>query len=495
MPKRFLANLGFLLQISGLLTLLPIGVGLYYDKSEAVISLFLTCVAFLGSGFLLNALCEKKDLDFKGSNFLFLGTFIVLPLIGAIPYLYLDPFQSATIADKFTNGFFESVSGFTTTGFSFISNPELLPVSLRIYRSLTELMGGVSIVFLLLGFLQSRKSLNTLSNSVGIDNINGNLKKTYLAVFTLYGGCILAFIGIFYALGFTNVFNTGTFIVDTLTGGFSAPELEFQQYMSLAPKIFTIVLMLFGALNFGFIYSLVTRKLKKDTTIEAATFFLIIALGTVSVSVAANINVFDSFFHVVSMSTSVGYNYLPMSSFGETGLSILILVMLIGGCAFSMAGGIRVSRIISFAKTTKESIINLLVREHAIVKPTKHADANESLNNISASVSILLFLATLIIFTIIFTTIGVSFTDALFEMGSALTTNGISMGATTLTMPIGYKWLIIAAMTIGRVEILSILLALFSIRKKLPVLFVPIHFKSTLLKPRKGLSAEKKCSK
>ena len=70
------------------------------------------------------------------------------------------------------------------------------------------------------------------------------------------------------------------------------------------------------------------------------------------------------------------------------------------------------------------------------------------------------------IFAVIFTTIGVSFTDALFEVGSALTTNGISMGATNVLMPIGYKWLMIAAMTIGRVEILSILIALSTYKLK-----------------------------
>ena len=72
----------------------------------------------------------------------------------------------------------------------------------------------------------------------------------------------------------------------------------------------------------------------------------------------------------------------------------------------------------------------------------------------------------LVIFTVVFTTIGVSFTDALFEVGSALTTNGISMGATTILMPVGYKWLMITAMTIGRVEILSILIAISAYKSK-----------------------------
>jgi trk system potassium uptake protein TrkH len=70
------------------------------------------------------------------------------------------------------------------------------------------------------------------------------------------------------------------------------------------------------------------------------------------------------------------------------------------------------------------------------------------------------------LFSVIFTTIGVSFTDALFEVGSALTTNGISMGATTVSMPMAYKWLMITAMTIGRIEIMSVLIALSPYKTK-----------------------------
>lgn len=96
----------------------------------------------------MNVLCERKDLDFKSASILFLAAFIVMPMIGAIPYVYSDPFNSPNVVERFTNGYFESISGFTTTGFSFVQNSELLPKSLLVYRSLTELMGGVGIVFL-----------------------------------------------------------------------------------------------------------------------------------------------------------------------------------------------------------------------------------------------------------------------------------------------------------------------------------------------------------
>jgi trk system potassium uptake protein TrkH len=438
---------------------------LYFEETQTVVSLFLACVTFLGCGFLLNALCERKDLDFKSSNVLFLAAFIVLPLIGAVPYFYNDPFNSVNAFERFTNGFFESVSGFTTTGFSFIANTETLPNSLLVYISLTELMGGVGIVFLLLAFFQSKKkSLDTFGSSIGVDNVNGNLKRTFLSVFAIYGIYIVIFTAIFYALGFRTLISTGTFMIDVITGGFQPSSQLFQPYLSLAPKILMVVLMILGSLNFAFNYHLFTRKFRKVFSWEIVLFLLIIALGTISVSLLGNIDVVDSLFHVVSMSSSSGFSFIPLASFSSTVISILIVLMLIGGCAFSMAGGIRVSRLLSFAKSIKESIKGVLIKEDVLTETRETVNSNGGLEHFSASVAILLFTVVLVVFSVIFTTVGVSFTDALFEVGSALTTNGISMGATTVLMPVGYKWLMITAMTLGRVEILSILIAISAYR-------------------------------
>lgn len=462
---------GFLLQIAGLLTILPIGVGLYFDETQTVVSLFIACVAFLGCGFLLNALCERKDLDFKSSNVLFLASFIVIPLIGALPFIYSDPFGSANVFERFTNGIFESVSGFTTTGFSFVTNPDVLPKSLLIYRSITELMGGVGIVFLLVAFFQSKKkSMESYSNSIGVDNVNGDLKKTFLSVFAIYGGYIIAFTAIFFALGFTNLIGTGTFMIDTITGGFSPSEQQFQQYLSFTPKILLTLLMLLGSLNFAFSYHLFMRKPRKAISWEIGVFLLIILLGTVSFAWLGNFNAVDLLFHVVSMSSSTGFSFIPLASLSSTLMSILIVLMLIGGCTFSMAGGIRVSRLVAFAKSVKESIKSVLIKEHVIPAEEQHLgmenNSNGNAEHLSAPVIIILFALVLVVFAVIFTTLGVSFTDALFEVGSALTTNGISMGYTNVLMPMGYKWLMIAAMTIGRVEILSIFIALSAYKRR-----------------------------
>jgi len=229
MYRHVFANLGFLLQIAGSITIFPILVGLYINEGPTLVSLFLACLSFLICGFLMNALCERKDLDFKSSCVLILLAFLVMPLIGAIPYVYDDPFNSPNPIDRFTNAYFESVSGFTTTGFSFISKSDALPKSFLIYRSMTELMGGVGLVFLLLAFFHSRVSLNSLSNALGIENIEENLKRIFFSVFLIYSIYIIAFTIIFYIFGFQDIIKTGSFVTDTITGGYQPSLEQFQQ--------------------------------------------------------------------------------------------------------------------------------------------------------------------------------------------------------------------------------------------------------------------------
>lgn len=464
MYKHILANLGFLLQIAGLLAVLPIFIGLYLGETQTLIPLFLTSVCFLACGFLLNATSERKDLNFKSSCVLILLAFMIMPLIGAIPYIYSDPFNSPDYFSRFTNGYFESVSGFTTTGFSFVSNTETLSKSFLVYRSLTELMGGVGIVFLLLAFFHSRKSLNSLGNAMGIEDGGRAPKKMFFSVFFVYSIYIVAFIIIFYALGFQDIIKTGCFVIDTITGGFQPPVGQFQQYLATPTRICIIVLMFVGSVNFTFNYHLFTLKPRKAVTKEILLYLALIIAGTALIFSLTGKGVLDSLFHVVSMSSSTGYDYINIPMFNETVRSVFILFIILGGCSFSMAGGIRMSRIISFFGSVKESVLGILTKERVIQEKSK-STFSYSTEYVSASVAIGLFAATLFILSIAFSTIGISFTDALFEVSSALTTNGISMGATTVLMPLAHKWLLTAAMVIGRIEIIPILIALTAHRK------------------------------
>jgi trk system potassium uptake protein TrkH len=334
-------------------------------------------------------------------------------------------------------------------------------------------MGGIGIVFIILAFFQSKKSLLFLGNTIGIENTNGNYKKMFLWVFAIYGLFIVAFTGIYYALGFTDLIKTGTFVIDTLTGGFSPTEQQMAQYVFPASKILMILLMTFGSVNFAFNYNLLTGKFRKMFTKEVMLFIAIIAVASLSIFLLTNLDFIDSLFHVVSMTSATGYYYVDIFSINGAVTAILITLVVIGGCSFSMSGGIRMSRIVTFLESIKSAILLAFVKGSNGEFTVEKEDDLEHQEQFPIVVSILLLIGLIVIFSIIFSTIGISFADSLLEIGSAFSTNGITLGAINVGMPLAYKWLVVAAMTIGRVEILTILLFLIPIvtyRSKTPEL-------------------------
>ncbi len=363
MSKQIAANLGFILQLAGLVNLLPVCVGLLLNEMQTLPALFLVTVVFFALGFLMNSLSERKDLGFLSSIFFITLSFILLALIGAIPYFYVDPFASPSILDRFTNSFFESASGFTTTGFSFIQTPETLPSSLLLYRSTTELMGGVGIVFLLLSFFNSRDSLGRLGDALGIKRLGPNPRTTFLFILMVYGAFIAAATSFFYIMGYRDLVRSGSFAIDMLTGGFAPSPAAFSQYLN-PPALITISLLMFiGSVNFDLLYSFLTRRLAGLDTSEIVTYALVLGGGTVLLMAASGVGVFDSFIHVLSMSSSTGLDYLNLTTMNDTVAGLFILLMLLGGCSFSMAGGIKMDRVVAFARSCKLYVNDALGEE------------------------------------------------------------------------------------------------------------------------------------
>ncbi len=464
MNRKLLANIGFLLQISGLLTLLPIIAGFYFNEIDAVVSVLLTSVAFFGSGFLLNSLCERKDLDFKSACVLMVVAFIIMGLIGSIPYIYLDPFGSPSEIDRFTNGFFESVSGFTTTGFSLIPESTTIPYTLSLFGSVTELIGGVGIVFLLLVFFHKGDSLNSLRNAVGVEELNEDLRKTFLSIFVVYGVYIALFTGIIYLIsGFGSV-RSLTLVIDTLTGGFSPSSSELAA-MDIVIKICLLALMFIGSVNFSFIYRIFTRTLTWGLSREVQLYTVVILASTIVFTLSSGVGLFDSLFHVLSMSSSTGFDYIGIGGLNQVSISILILVGLLGGCGFSMAGGIKMFRLLFFGKSVQNSVVDT-VRDVEYIPEERPIEDNHHVDIASANVSIIIFLFITLGLSVILAMSGATYFDSLFEIGSALSTNGATLGVTSLSLGVGYKFLLIACMLIGRVEIMTVLVAVFTQRER-----------------------------
>jgi len=460
--RAVFANLGFIFQIAGLLILLPILVAFKYNETTAIISFFVTSTVFMGSGFLLNAFCQRKELDFKESCALITLAFVFLGAVGSIPYLWSNPLNLASTSEQITDYYFESVSAFTTTGFSLITNLDALPRSLIIYRGLSQFVGGLGVVFILLAFFYPEKDVLQLSKAMGIGAVE-NLKKSFLAVLLVYTVYAAVFTAALYLLGFKEIVSTISLILGALmTGGLSVIT-DFSRVVNWPMLSVLSVAMLFGAFSFWTHYRIFTGRLRSAITSELVVFLLIVLSGSFAVKLFAGAGFGDSVFHVVSAASTTGYSYLNLAGMPDSAKLVFILLMFVGGMSFSTSGGIKVSRLIIFLKSVPWAVRKLITGDGG--KLVFEGQPLEDREVLQSLVLILLGISAVFVSAFILVSSGFGFVDSVFESTSAFATTGLSAGIITPALPMGLKWLFTALMIVGRVEIIPLLVFISPYKK------------------------------
>jgi len=461
--KSVLANFGFILQIAALLTILPIFVAFYYSEMNALIYFFTTVTVFFVSGFALNALCERKELNFKSACILITLTFFLLSLIGSIPYFLANPFQDSDVAQRLTNNYFESVSGYTTTGLTFLRDVNSLPKSILLYRSLTQWIGGLGIIFIILTFFYEGNAVEKLSKAMRFERITGTIKRSFISVLIIYSIYTVIFFAIFYALGFSDVVNSLSLIFGSFaTGGFSPVEVS---QLNSPFNLIVIVMMILGATTFSVHYGLFTGNFKKIFKKEFIAFLIIIIVFSVLISRFFELDISTSLFNVVGISSTTGFKTIDVPKFGSLQL-IFIVLMFIGGNSFSTAGGIKTERLILTLKSIPWSIKRLITdREVRLKFENKILSDTEVLMNF---LFIILGIGLVFVSAFFISLAGFEFIDSLFESTAAFSTAGVSTGITSLSLPLALKWLLMFLMILGRIEIIPFLVALspFKVEEK-----------------------------
>lgn len=456
--KPVLANLGFVLQMSGLFIILPILTAFYYNETNPLISFFITSLTFLGIGFLMNALCERKELDFKSSCILITIVFFLLGLIGSIPYFYLNVFQDTDATQRLVNNYFESISGYTTAGLTLTTNIDSLPKSVIFYRSLTQWIGGIGIVFILLAFFYPSNAINNLSRVIGIEKMTHSLKKTYISVLFIYVLYALLFVTIFYLLGLKDLITNISLVFSTIaTGGFS-PVSDFPSLIPFPNNFILNILMILGAISFIVHHRLLTGRFREALTKEFLVFLLLIAIFTALIFRFVTTDLYSAIFHAISGSTTTGYSFMNFKQLDDTGKLIFISLMFIGGSTFSTAGGIKVLRLILFFKTIAWMMKNMISgTTHKLVFEGRELSSIDVVHHLLV---VLMAVLMLFVSAFIFSLYGFSFTDSAFELTSAFATTGYSLGITNLSLPIILKLVLTLVMVFGRIEIIPFLFLL-----------------------------------
>src|SRR5215211_5623081 len=506
--KPIFANVAIILQFSGLLMIIPALLGTFLGEWQSSIGIYFAFVGMFLTGYIMNTLGEKSPLNLKQASIVVVLSFFLLSLFGSLPYIYVNPFyEGIDLFSLFTSSFLESTSGFTTTGISTIIHPENLPDSFSFYRSYTEWVGGLSFIYLIVALYYPETKLAGMKSVLGSGVLRfKQLLSTICIIFTVYTAIIALLIFLF---GHVNILDSISLGFATLaTGGF-VPTSTSLNVENPIPLIVIMGGMIIAALPFAFHFGIFSKNIEATRELKEVLIFIIFLtfftfLFIFIESSYSEKEWISSMFHIVSASTTTGFQFIDLAQLSIYGKILLIVVMMVGGTAFSTTGGIKIARILlifqklinnknkrSISPFNDKNTTSLppLISATAIQfrkriqQPFKSSNQGKEVakNNkqITCDVPLdkykfnilsdkafreALFVVVLfILFTIItalciyFLTGNNKFIDVVFETASTISNNGLSVGIISMDLDSISKMILSFNMILGRFEIIAIL--------------------------------------
>ncbi len=367
--------LGWVLNIEGACMCLPLIWSLFGKEGNFSVFLISILICLLvGIPFTVKA-PQNKTMYAKEGFITVAFSWILISLFGSVPFML-----SGTIPNFF-NAVFETASGFTTTGASILTDVEILPRSVLLWRSFTHWIGGMGVLVFLVALLplSGGDNLHLIKAESPGPSVSKLVPRVKTTAKILYGIYIFftALEIVLLLLGGLDLFESLTLSFGTAgTGGFGVRNSGIADYSSYVQVVITVFMIIFGV-DFSFYYLILVRKLKSALKMEEVrTYFGIIILSVILITINV-FNMFDGildaikhvFFQVGSIITTTGYSTVDFDKWNSFSKLILVLLMFMGACAGSTGGGIKVSRImILFKSILKE--IKMIVHPKSTSKVT-----------------------------------------------------------------------------------------------------------------------------
>ena len=444
--KAILGNLGFVLQFAGVLLLVPAILSTILNETVTATGIYLTTVLLLVTGFFLNSYGEKASLNLRQASILVFSSLFLLVLFGTIPYLYLIPEETSDV-ETFANAFFSSAAGFTTGGISLFDHPENLPQSFTFYRSFTQLVGGMSFIYLVITAFYPESKLQAMRGFISGRTLHmRELFGTITIIFTLY---IVIVALLLYFFGERNLIDNFSLAMSTLaTGGF-LPNSTILNDLIWQEELILMSAMILGALPFTFHYAFVRKRfLGPKLGKEVLTYFAILASATLLFIWTSGLDPWLGAFYSVSASTTAGLQQQSLEELNSAAHAILIILMFIGGCGFSTAGGIKIFRFLHIRDMKK--FLNKARR--AELQPHARKELTSTL------IILILFPAIAAVTAVhLSITENTTYENAFFESVGITTTGGLTAGVVDFDTNPATKIILSFIMILGRLEIIAII--------------------------------------
>ena len=355
--------------------------------------------------------------------------------------------EDSTNIEVFANAFFSSAAGFTTGGISIFDEPENLPQSFTFYRSFTQLVGGMSFIYLVITAFYPESKLQSMRGFISGRTLHmRELFGTITIIFTLY---VVIVALLLYFFGETNLIDNFSLAMSTLaTGGF-VPNSTLLDNLVWQEHIILMAAMILGALPFTFHYAFVRKKfLAPKLGKEVLAYFAILTSATLLFMGISGLDPLLSSFYSISASTTAGLQLESLEGLNSAAHSILIILMFIGGCGFSTAGGFKIFRLLQLKDLRK------------FWNKAKRAELQPHTRKELTSTLIIIALFPIIASITAVHLAGIentSYENAFFESVGVITTGGLSADVIDFETDPATKIVLSFLMIFGRLEIIAII--------------------------------------
>ena len=466
--------IGRIVALEAAALLIPAIVGLIYGEWRAAFAFGVTAAGALLIGMLFYLLSRSHEKTiYAREGFVVVGlAWIIMSAIGAVPFVISGDIPS------YVDAFFETVSGFTTTGASIVSVPEVLTHAAHIWRSLTHWIGGMGILVLMVAIFpdSNGRTIHIMRAEMPgpvVDKIVPRARDTAKILYFIYIGLTLAE-AILLLFGGLSVYESFFYALGTAgTGGFGIFGTSLASYSPYVQWVVTAFMLLFGV-NFNLYYLILIKKFKRAICSEELWIYIGVVVTT---AVLLCVNVYHLyptlaetirtvFFQVAAVITTTGYSTVNFAEWPTFAKGIIFLLFFSGGCAGSTAGGLKLSRIIIMVKSVRRHLRMMLHPREVVPAKFEGKPIDESVRHNVATYFLLYMFTLAVIFLLTSTQQAYTVEENLTAAISCFNNVGPAFGRVFsgyAEYSVFVKLVLSAAMLLGRLELYPIMLT-FSAR-------------------------------
>ena len=472
--KVILNVLGLLVLLNGAFMMLCVPFSLFFGGDDLYPLLMSGTITMLAgyTTFIITKNAKNKELKKKDGYLIVTLGWLAMSLFGTLPYIL-----SGSITD-FTNAFFETISGFTTTGATILTDIESLDEGILFWRSLTQWIGGMGIIVLAVAILPilgigGMQLFVAEAPGISPDKLKPRITETAKRLWFIYVGLTATEMVLLWLGGMTFFDAINHALTTMATGGFSTKNDSIAHFDSPFIQYTMVLFMFLAGTNFTLTYfGLHGKFLTVIRNEEFRVYFFMIVLITILIGINVHfhydlgweISFRESLFQVVSILTTTGYVTADYSTWPFNTMVIIFIIMFFGASAGSTAGGVKIVRHIILAKN---SVLELKRQLHpsAIlpVRLNRKAVHRDITFNILAF--IMIYITIFAIGSVVMAWIGVDFLTAIGSVATSLGNIGPGLGDVGPVdnfagIPIAGKWFLSFLMLLGRLELFTVLILL-----------------------------------